>query len=289
MKSLAAILTGMFLISFVLTGDLLSATGKSVVRWINTTSTLKGKNNRYGAGNLLDGSSGSWCEGAKGDGIGEKIVLEFWKEETLSSIFLINGLKSKKDFSKNNRVKGIKINDESYILKDSPGLQKITFKKALRTKKLVLKIESVYPGTKWKDTCIAEIGINRPVNVTDDYGDDHIGSISGIDWLAPDELSDGSSIMLFNRALMFFENAVPCGDESCPVTTSGYCNKISKGKYRCAYVDQCYGMMVGKMEDHKVVRVCKNLNREFILRIVKGKPEVEFKGKRMIIKKEGHR
>jgi hypothetical protein len=282
MKKSAVVLTGLIFLIILSAGDLFSGSGKQVVKWISATSALKGKNMKYGVGNLLDRSSGSWCEGAKGDGIGEKISLKFWKEETLSALYFINGLKSKKYYSKNNRVKKIKINGESYTLKDSPLLQKIALIKPVKTKKLVLEIVSVYPGSKWKDTCIAEISVNNPVKVSDDYGDDFMGSITGIDWRS----IDGGSIMFFNRALMFSEDAVPCGDESCPITSTGYCGKISKGKYRCTYVDNCYGMMKGTMQNPEIIRVCKKLRKEFLLRIVKGKPEVEFKGKRKVLIKD---
>ncbi len=286
MKSFAAVLTGAILITVFPAGDLFSGTGKKPIKWISASSTLKGKNNRYGAGNLLDGSSGSWCEGVKGDGIGEKITLLFRKEVTLTSLSLINGLKSGKYFGKNNRVKGMKINGESHILQDSPGPQKITLHRPVKTKKLVLEIESVYPGTKWKDTCITELGINTPVKVTGDYGDGLMGSISGVDWRTPEGLFDkyGSIIIAFNRALLFFGESVPCGDESCPMTYSGYCRRVSKGKYRCTYRENCYGRMEGP--NMPVIRVCKEHNSTFILRIVEGKPEIEFKGKREVLVKD---
>jgi hypothetical protein len=288
MKKNTAVLTGLIFLIIFSTGELFSGSGKQVVKWISATTSLKGKNMRYGAGNLLDKSSGSWCEGVKGDGIGEKITLKFWKEEILRTLYFINGLKSKKYYSKNNRVKVLKINGESYTLRDSPLLQKIVLNKPVKAKKLVLEIVSVYPGSKWKDTCITEISVNAPVKVSDDYGDDLMGSITGIDWRPPDGLFDkyGSTIIYFNRALMFSEDAVPCGDESCPITSTGYCNKISKGKYRCAHVENCYGMMKGSMQNPEIIRVCKDVKREFMLRILKGKPEVEFGGNRKFLIKD---
>ncbi len=288
MKKSGVFISGIVILTSVSVVNLVSGSEKQLVKWVHATSTLKDKNNRYDAGNLLDGSSGSWCEGAKGDGIGEKIFLEFHREETLSSLSIINGLKSGKYYGMNNRVKEIRINGESHILKDSLREQTVSFNKPLRVKKLVLEIGSVYPGTKWKDTCLTEIGINGPAKVTDDYGDDLIGSIAETGWRPPDGLFNeyGTTIMIFNRALMFLEEEVPCGDESCPMTYSGYCKKVSAGVYRCAYTDYCYGMMTGKMPSGKVVRVCKEDMRRFLLRIIKGTPEVEFKGKMKVLIRE---
>ncbi len=285
MKKSAVFISGIVILTLISVVSLVSGSGKQLVKWVHATSTLKDKNNRYDAGNLLDGSSGSWCEGAKGDGIGEKVSLEFRREVNLRSLSIINGLKSGKYYGMNNRVKEIRINGESHILKDSPREQTIIFNKTLRVKKLVLEIGSVYPGSKWKDTCLTEIGINGPAKVTGDYGDDLMGSIAGTGWRPPDGLFNeyGTTIMIFNRALMFSEEEVPCGDESCPMTYSGYCKRVSEGVYRCAYTDYCYGMMTGKMPEVKVVRVCKGDKRTFLLRIIKGKPEVEFKGKRKIL------
>jgi hypothetical protein len=130
----------------------------------------------------------SWCENVPGDGIGEYIEITLTKdvwglsinngftrlpaedwlfdEKNGSSIFnekVRDDLQGIKDYySQNNRVKKLSISNTAgqifYTLKldDQRDLQTFPGIK-LHSGTYRLIIEEVYPGTKWKDTCLGEV------------------------------------------------------------------------------------------------------------------------------------
>ena len=135
------------------------------------SSTLPdGKSANYHPSNVDDEDpTTAWVEGASGHGLGEWIQVEFSGEATempISKIGLISGYAKGDRFKQNNRVKkallvfsnGKRI---TLDLKDTPQMQYFTFEPVL-TEKVRLIIESVYPGTKWDDTCISEIEFHVP-------------------------------------------------------------------------------------------------------------------------------
>ncbi|MBP5176923.1 MAG: hypothetical protein ILP07_13590 [Treponema sp.] len=141
------------------------------VKSVTASSTLEEK---YSASNLIDGTYKSWVEGEEGSGIGCKIEIEFerpyyFEEYTnYACIDIVNGFGDVKYFNQNNRVK-----DMNLWIDDDPTPVKITLYDRHRAqtvvlskyigkrfvKKFTFEILSVYPGTKYDDTCIAEIHI----------------------------------------------------------------------------------------------------------------------------------
>ncbi|MBR4908605.1 MAG: SH3 domain-containing protein [Acidaminococcaceae bacterium] len=118
----------------------------------------------HSASLAIDGNINTcWSEGVKGNGIGENI------EVHLKDTYKINGMnvwighqKSRELFYQNSRplsllVKGSDGSQESYYLSDIMGMQRIIFKYPITVNKMKLIVTSVSPGTKYEDTCIAEV------------------------------------------------------------------------------------------------------------------------------------
>ena len=135
--------------------------------------------NKYAAENLIDGTYKSWVEGKKDSGIGTKITFEFEKPyyfqnyTNYACIYIQNGFGDLKYFHQNNRIKemNVWIDDSTTPVKvrlyDFHVPQCIVLRKYLGEKlvhKITLEILSVYPGTKYDDTCIAEIHIGSNKN-----------------------------------------------------------------------------------------------------------------------------
>lgn len=105
-----------------------------------------------------------WVEGADCDGIGSKIIVEFYKPE--DEIIILNGyvnLLNRKLYKENNRLKKIKIksldNNNPFeitaTIKDRVKFTPIKLPK--KVSKIELEILDVYHGTIYSDTCIAGI------------------------------------------------------------------------------------------------------------------------------------
>jgi hypothetical protein len=119
--------------------------------------------------NVLDGDfSTTWCEAdAGGPGIGESITIEFAEPVSFDEIQIVNGFASGSDFyHKNNRVASILLTQvagkhfqqKSYkLLDDVAGWQPIKFDLPQTARTLTLKIEAVYKGTKYDDTCLSDL------------------------------------------------------------------------------------------------------------------------------------
>ena len=113
----------------------------------------------------------AWCEGKEDDGIGEWVAFEISPKR--KSIQLVPGyIKSKKIYYANNRVKeatvqvvdGVTNPINKVKLKDQRKFQKITLPNFDTSKlkkgekiKVRVTINSIYKGTKYRDTCISEI------------------------------------------------------------------------------------------------------------------------------------
>lgn len=149
------------------------------IKSVTATSTLGEK---YSAENLIDGSWKSWAEGEEGSGIGTKITFEFERPFRFANatnyacIDIVNGYGDLKNFHQNNRVKEMNlwIDDDpvpvKIMLHDRHVGQTIVLRKYLGdryVRKLTLEILSVYPGSKYDDTCIAEIHLGSYLD--DDY------------------------------------------------------------------------------------------------------------------------
>lgn len=169
----------------------------NMLKDVKVSSSLKtqGKYN-YGRKNLFDGDlSTCWAEGVKNNGIGETIELSFNKEVNIGVIGLINGNTFNKDtYYQNARVKKLKIQiiddnkenvlekivifddksyeqiDKNYIHKSMQIIKDFGDGFDVENKKIRLTILEVFPGSKYKDTCISEIllyGYNHKVEDDD--------------------------------------------------------------------------------------------------------------------------
>jgi len=129
---------------------------------LSASSTLADKKDRYNVEAIRDESNAnSWCEGKQDDGIGEHVRLTFLDGKRKAiRIFVANGFGDKKYFKMNNRVKELDINGQTVTLKDSQDVQEIRLPEEITAEEFVFTIKSVYPGTKWKDTCISELAFN---------------------------------------------------------------------------------------------------------------------------------
>lgn len=116
--------------------------------------------------NVIDGNTSTcWVEGVPGYGVNEWIEVKLPKVMKVSKVSILNGYnKPGGSFHKNSRVKkaSILLSDDNttynIVLKDSQKFQTFSFPPIL-TDGVMIFIGSVYPGTKWKDTCISEIRV----------------------------------------------------------------------------------------------------------------------------------
>ena len=117
--------------------------------------------------NVIDGSyRTAWVEDASGDGIGEWLKISFDRTYSINGVSVSNGYKKSSDlYRKNSRAEKIRLHfsdgsHRDYTLKDVfEGEQRIVFDKPVITNYLRLEILSVYPGTKYQDTCITELQV----------------------------------------------------------------------------------------------------------------------------------
>lgn len=108
-----------------------------------------------------------WVEGKKDYGIGEYLDIEFkWPADEMQ---ILNGFVdfTRMDlYEKNSRVKTVLIESENprfskmYELEDLVKYSLI--KLPQRTDKIRMTIKDVYPGTKYKDTCLSSILVTNP-------------------------------------------------------------------------------------------------------------------------------
>jgi len=111
----------------------------------------------------------AWAEGVAGPGVGEWILLTFPKTIEVHSIGLDVGFDRNADiFAKNNRLKKATVvfsNGEQIELtfSDIRGVQMIPLARApganVETTFVKVIIDEIYPGSKYDDTCLAEIEV----------------------------------------------------------------------------------------------------------------------------------
>ena len=123
-------------------------------------------NKNYGSTRVLDGDfSTVWSEGVSGYGNGEWIILDFDNIYTVKKIKIVNGLVNKKNgYYNNNRPKSLTLqfsdgsSQNINLEDDNIGYQVVNINK-VETSYVKFVIDSVYYGTKYDDTCIADIEI----------------------------------------------------------------------------------------------------------------------------------
>ncbi|MEK4457671.1 discoidin domain-containing protein [Paenibacillus sp. FSL R10-2748] len=144
------------------TTDLMKYRKSIPAQRIVASSTLPDQaGNSYVARNIMDGdASTAWCEGVKGDGIGEWIKIDFGTMQELKGFELINGLaKSSKAFQANNRVKRMKLefsNGQTMMI-DNDFIRNHFLDNPIHTSFVKITIEAVERGSKYHDACMSEI------------------------------------------------------------------------------------------------------------------------------------
>ena len=134
----------------------------------SATSQHSDKYGSYSVDNAFDGRlDTTWCEDAAGNGEGEGIsftVATFGQTSITLDIFA--GYQKKAAIYRNNgRPRDIRLTvdgrDYDYTLSDSMSAQSFILPNASANPfmELDLTILSVYPGEKWKDTCICDIQV----------------------------------------------------------------------------------------------------------------------------------
>ena len=128
---------------------------------VEASSELTDSLDTYSARYLTDATYLSWAEGVKGNGVGESFTLTLHDPGTIAGFALKNGYGHLDFFSKNNRVKSFKIYvDEKYLetiaIKDSISFEQYKFSKHVEGTEFKFVIDSVYPGSQFNDTCVAE-------------------------------------------------------------------------------------------------------------------------------------
>jgi len=256
----------------------ISAAEKGVwIKSIDATSVLDPEKGTYDQGNIMDMTDDSWCEGKKDAGIGENITVKLNAPAALKKLFIKNGMGIAKYWAANNRVKQLKVNGSTYTLKDEQGFQSVPLA-GKATDTLTLTIQSVYKGDKWNDTCLAEVALSDPgdaFNRRDNYA-----KIAGKNWMSAEGMSsiDGGQLV-FYRGYLFSIDVVPCGDETCPMKTTGSCRPLGKNRYECRALEHCRGTYDPKL--NRAGRVCTGENDAFTLDVSGGAPAVTVKGKKM--------
>ncbi len=144
-----------------------------LVETIAATSTLKpGKTASYNVRNLLDNDQNTaWVEGKPGYGTGERLIMLMRPNAIIKGVLVVNGYASSPDlWGKNSRVKELSyevvfsdgsMGEGGVLLSDSdqPQFFYLGFKNSanLPVGEITFTIVSVYPGTKYDDTCLATL------------------------------------------------------------------------------------------------------------------------------------
>lgn len=115
---------------------------------------------------VMDGDTTTgWVEGAEGQGEGEMITFTLSAQRQISGFSIYNGYQKSDDlYHKNSRPSRITVftpGGESYSfdLEDSMGMQTFRFSEPLTSSSISFRIDSVYAGSKYKDTVISEIAL----------------------------------------------------------------------------------------------------------------------------------
>ncbi|MBN1523382.1 MAG: nicotine adenine dinucleotide glycohydrolase [Spirochaetales bacterium] len=143
------------------------------IEWISASSELVeaqyGGDYLYPPINMLDGDfSTTWCEADKGgSGLGETITLQFKEPVSFDEIQIVNGFVSGNDYyKKNNRVATITLTqvagehfqNKQYTLRDNtPTWQSIRFGLNQTAQTITIRIDEVFRGYKYDDTCMSDI------------------------------------------------------------------------------------------------------------------------------------
>lgn len=114
----------------------------------------------YSVDNLFDGKLDTvWAEGAPVYGEGTTVTFTFDTPLLVTALWFFNGHhRDTETFQKNGKLKEFSFAGVTYALKNEPGLQVIPLKRGVQNSEFQLKILSHFPGKKYQDLCISEMG-----------------------------------------------------------------------------------------------------------------------------------
>lgn len=138
---------------------------KLSVKDASASSVITQEGTDNGAMKAVDGNEKtSWQEGVSGDGIGESIHFELEKPYNVKYMsFQLGNWNSWEYFDGNNRPKELEITvgdvTQTVTFPDGKTEYWVEFSRECLASEIDVVIKSVYEGSQWDDTCIAEIGL----------------------------------------------------------------------------------------------------------------------------------
>lgn len=130
---------------------------------LRATSTAEPQAVRRAA-HLFDGRrTHAWAEGVPGDGMSQKLTLQFPEPRQVGGVEVWNGdQRSPEAFRDNNRVRQLRLvidgrGAKELDLKDEPGPQRFDVQPALTGKEFTLEVVSTWPGDRTDDTVLSEV------------------------------------------------------------------------------------------------------------------------------------
>jgi len=151
--------------SFVSEPDDFGEYYKLSVKDAAASSVISQEGTDNGARKAVDGNEKtSWQEGVSGDGIGESLHLELEKAYNVKYMsFQLGNWNSWEYYDGNNRPKELEITvgdvNQTITFPDGKTEYWVEFSKECLASEIDVVIRSVYEGSQWDDTCIAEIGV----------------------------------------------------------------------------------------------------------------------------------
>lgn len=138
-------------------------TSNAIVNASHSSADHEG-NYIHSASLAIDGNIQScWSEGAPEWGLGEFITIYFDGTYKVSGMNIWTGhQKSLELFRQNGRPVAVRVigsdgSNEQYYLEDRFGMQRVIFRYPINVQSVRITVEGISPGSKYKDTCIAEV------------------------------------------------------------------------------------------------------------------------------------
>lgn len=141
----------------------------SAVGCIESTASnyMVAGNRSYPIENIFDGDKDTcWQDGVDGNGEGTEITATLAESSNIQYLVIHNGRSvSQSKYEKNGRVRELEIGTDQFTtvveIPDVNGLIAIKLEGWGEISSFRFKIISVYPGSKYSDTCISEIGFYK--------------------------------------------------------------------------------------------------------------------------------
>ncbi|WP_156130565.1 NADase-type glycan-binding domain-containing protein [Paenibacillus durus] len=132
---------------------------------ITASSTLpKSKVSSHNSSQVIDGDTATcWCEGVKGNGIGQSFTIRFTKTIEIGSLKILPGYgKSISTYLENNSVRKARItfSDGTSIIADFTKGSRFDLPEEKMTTSITFTILDIVPGSKYNDTCVSELAIS---------------------------------------------------------------------------------------------------------------------------------